>query len=177
MHRVTRNLSVLQSLQFVQSVTGKTYLELRWVFFAPCKGIQDSLGFWIPSRWFRIPGSGFQSVSVEFGLWIPIVCRIPYSTSKNVPGSGIRISLHGGTSGEYLLRLPSQSKCTFNFILFEWVITWFRVQFEINNHEYIFQRATKVHEPVERVHFDVVFEKFTYTSAYLFQIGWEKSCD
>ena len=112
-------------------------------FFAPCKGIQDSLGFWIPSRWFQIPGSGFQSVSVEFGFWIPIVSRIPHSTSKNVPGSGIRISLHGATLGEYLLRLPSQSTCSFNFILFEWVITWFRVQFEMNNHEYIFQRPTK----------------------------------
>ena len=89
-------------------------------FFAPCKGIQDSLGFWIPSRWFRIPGSGFQSVSVEFGFWIPIVSRIQHSTGKNVPGSGIRISLHGATLGEYLLRL----------------------------HEYIFQRPTKVHEPV-----------------------------
>ena len=146
-------------------------------FFAPCKGIQESLGFWIPSRWFRIPGGGFQSVSVEFGLWIPIVSRIPYSTSKNVPGSGIRISLHGASWGEHLLGLPSQSTCTFNFILFEWVITWFRVQFEINNHEYIFHRPTKVHEPVGRVHFDVVFEEFTYTSAYLFQIGREKSCD
>ena len=146
-------------------------------FFAPCKGIQDSLGFWIPSRWFRIPGSGFQTVSVEFGLWIPIVSRIPHSTSKNVAVSGIRISLHEATWGEYLLRLPSQSTCSFNFILFEWVITWFRVQFEVNNHEYIFQRPTKAHEPVGRAHFDVVFEKFTYTSAYLFQIGWEKSCD
>ena len=82
-------------------------------------------------------------MSVEFGFWIPIVSRIPLSTGKNVPGSGIRISLHGATLGEYLLRL----------------------------HEYIFQRPTKVHEPVGRVHFDVVFEKFTYTSAYLFQIG------
>ena len=44
------------------------------------------------------------------------------------------------------------------------------MQFEINNHENIFERPTKVHEPVGRVHFDVVFEKFTYTSAYLFQI-------
>ena len=37
-----------------------------------------------------------------------------------------------------------------------------------------FQRPTKVHEPVWRVHF-VVLEKFT--SAYLFQIAREKSCD
>ena len=30
---------------------------------ATCKGIQDSLGFWIPRRGFRIPGTGFQTVS------------------------------------------------------------------------------------------------------------------
>ena len=27
---------------------------------APCKGIQDSLGFWIPCCGFRIPGTGFR---------------------------------------------------------------------------------------------------------------------
>ena len=26
--------------------------------FTPCKRIQDSLGFWIPKRGFRIPGTG-----------------------------------------------------------------------------------------------------------------------
>ena len=43
-------------------------------------GIQDSLGFWIPRCGFQIPGTGFQSLSVEprdydlFSLgrtWIP----------------------------------------------------------------------------------------------------------
>ena len=37
------------------------------------KGIQDSLGFWIPRRGFRIPGTGLQSLSVELGFWIPNV--------------------------------------------------------------------------------------------------------
>jgi len=37
-------------------------------------------------------------------------------------------------------------------------------------HEQIFQKPTKVHEPVGQVHF-VVPEKFT--SAYPFQIAWE----
>ena len=37
-----------------------------------------------------------------------------------------------------------------------------------------FQRRPKLHEPVVQVQF-VVFEKFT--SAYLFQIAQEKSCD
>ena len=46
----------------------------------------------------------------------------------------------------------------------------FLVQFGINKHLQIFQRSTKVHEPVGRVHF-VVFEKFT--RAYLFQIALE----
>ena len=27
---------------------------------APCKGIQDSLEFWIPRRGFRIPGTEFR---------------------------------------------------------------------------------------------------------------------
>ena len=48
------------------------------------------------------------------------------------------------------------------------------MQFGINKHEYIFQRETKVKEPVARVQFEV-FEKFT--SAYLFQIAQGKSCD
>ena len=50
----------------------------------------------------------------------------------------------------------------------------FLVQFGINKHEYIFQRLTKLHEPVGRVQFGV-FEKFK--SAYLFLIAREKSCD
>ena len=44
--------------------------------FAPCKGIQDSLGFWIPRRGFRILGAAFQSFSVELGLWIPTASGI-----------------------------------------------------------------------------------------------------
>ena len=36
--------------------------------FAPCKGIQDSLGFWIPHCGFRIRGTGFQYFSVELGF-------------------------------------------------------------------------------------------------------------
>ena len=41
-------------------------------------------------------------------------------------------------------------------------------------HKNIFQRLTKLHELVGPVQFGV-FEKFT--SAYLFQIAQEKSCD
>ena len=50
-------------------------------FAPPCKGIQDSIGFWIPHNGFRIPDIGFQSLSVELGLWIPIICGIPDSLS------------------------------------------------------------------------------------------------
>ena len=47
----------------------------------PCKGIKDSLGFWIPRPGFRIPGTGFRSLLVKFGFWIPIFSRIPDSLS------------------------------------------------------------------------------------------------
>ena len=87
---------------------------------ASCKGIQDSLGFWIPRR--RIPDSrylslcqwnldsGFQSL---VGFRIPCaVFRIPKPrisdptsktfpdsdpSSKNFTDSGIRIPFHGAT--------------------------------------------------------------------------------
>ena len=42
---------------------------------------QDSPGFWIPRRGFRIRGTGFQYLSVELGFWIPIVSGIPDSLS------------------------------------------------------------------------------------------------
>ena len=48
---------------------------------APCKEIQDSLGFWILRCGFRIPGAGFQYLSVELGFWIPIVSGILESLS------------------------------------------------------------------------------------------------
>ena len=47
---------------------------------APCKGIHaDNLGFWIPRLRLRIPGTGFQSLSMEFEFWI--VNGIPNSLS------------------------------------------------------------------------------------------------
>ena len=47
----------------------------------------DSLGFWIPPCGFRIPGTGFQSLLVEFGFLIPIVNGILDSISKLFPES------------------------------------------------------------------------------------------
>ena len=63
-------------------------------FFAPCKGNQDSPGVWIPSRGFRISGTGFQ-IFVS-GTWIPdsLSC-IPDSSSKNFLDSGMQTPLHG----------------------------------------------------------------------------------
>ena len=42
-------------------------LSLRYYegLIALCKGIQNSLGFWIPRRGFQIPGPGFQYLSVD----------------------------------------------------------------------------------------------------------------
>ena len=42
-------------------------LSLRYYegLIAPCKRIQNSLGFWIPRRGFQIPGTGFQYLSVD----------------------------------------------------------------------------------------------------------------
>ena len=79
--------------------------------YHPKKGIQDSDGFWTPRRGFPIPGTGFQSFSVELGFWIldsnldwdsglqsPVFriqpakfSWIPDSLSKYLPDSEIRI--------------------------------------------------------------------------------------
>ena len=59
-----------------------TLHQSRLLYCRPMhKGIQDSLGFCIPRRGFLIPGTGFQSFSVELGFWIPIVSGIPNSLS------------------------------------------------------------------------------------------------
>ena len=41
-----------------------------------CKETLDSLEFWIPRHWFRISGTGFESMSLELGLGITVVSRI-----------------------------------------------------------------------------------------------------
>ena len=49
--------------------------------FAPCEGIEGSLGFWTPRHGFRIPGTGFQ---IFFsGTWIPVVSGIPDSKAQD----------------------------------------------------------------------------------------------
>ena len=66
----------------------KVWIRHCSVRLTPCKGIQDSLGFWISRRGFRIPVTGFQYLSVELGSWIPIVSGIPDSLSS-IPHSKI----------------------------------------------------------------------------------------
>ena len=43
--------------------------------------VKESLGLWIPRPKFRIPGTGFRSLIVKFGFWIPIFSRVPDSLS------------------------------------------------------------------------------------------------
>ena len=81
----------------------------------PCERIQDSLGFWIPHCGFRIPGTGFQYLSVELGFWIAMISGIPDSLScipdsktqdsgfhkqNYIQDSRFRILLHGANSGK-----------------------------------------------------------------------------
>ena len=63
--------------------------------------VRDSLGFWIPRRGFRIPGTRFLTFPVELGFRIPMVSRIPDSLScvpdsmsKKFSDSVISIPLH-----------------------------------------------------------------------------------
>ena len=63
--------------KLIIKVTVGFLTALSCVQIALCKGIQDSLRFWIPLRGFRIPGNRFRiSLSVELGFWIPIVSGI-----------------------------------------------------------------------------------------------------
>ena len=59
---------------------GAAQQGLLWLYTV-LRGIQDSLGLWIPRRGFRIPGTWSQSLSVKAGFWIQIVSRIPDSLS------------------------------------------------------------------------------------------------
>ena len=63
------------------SESNKTWCYL----IPPCKGIKDSLGFWFPSRRFRIPATGFYPLLVELGFSIANVSEIPDSFSW-IPG-------------------------------------------------------------------------------------------
>ena len=108
----------------------KRLSTVRKLSIAPCKGIQDSLGFCIVCLGFGIPGTGFQSLSVEFGFWIPVSSgpgfripwalyripkpRIPDSTGNIFPGFCIprekfSCSLESGFS--YMGRFQHKNRC------------------------------------------------------------------
>ena len=75
------------------SLSLSVFIGYRWYLeFRLMEGIQDSLGFWIPHPGFRIPGTGFQSLSVEVAFRLPIVSNIPDSLScildYKTPNSG-----------------------------------------------------------------------------------------
>ena len=76
------NFNETSPLPFRKTVThicGNKYRALT------CRGIQDSIGFWIPRRGFRIPGARFQILcqwNLDSGLRIPIVRGISNSLSS-----------------------------------------------------------------------------------------------
>ena len=67
-----------------------------------CKEIQDSLWFWIPRPKFRIPGTGFRSLLVKFGLY-----RLSRSGFQN---QGFRISHKKKFSGYRIQISPTWCK-------------------------------------------------------------------
>ena len=75
----------------------RTYIN-RLTDIALCKVTQDSLGFSIPRCGFRIPGTGFQSLSVELGLWIP-------SCGFLIPGTGSGQERIGSWTGFFVSRI------------------------------------------------------------------------
>ena len=75
------NISDRRSVKVVRFCRKYLYRDSSVSIVAPCEGIQDSPGFWIPCRGFRIPGTGIQFLIVELGFWIPVVSVIPESMS------------------------------------------------------------------------------------------------
>ena len=107
--RLQKDFSI-SSLKATEPRKGGTELKVP---VAQCKGIQDTFGFWIPRRGFQIPGtrfwilsqwdldSGFQSLKGFRILWVVFripKSRIPDSSGKNFPDSGIFIFLTRGDS-------------------------------------------------------------------------------
>ena len=103
-------------------------------FFAPCNGIQDTLGFWIPPRGFRIPITGFQIYFSGVGFRIRIVSGIPDSytcipdsKSKNFQDSGFQMQKFLGfrnpdsfTWGEFLVSLLRVRGT--GILLYRWIL-------------------------------------------------------
>ena len=130
------------TLCYQQKVHIMFKLFFGYIDVAPCKGIQDTLGFWIPRRGLRIPITGFQIFFSR--TWIPDsncqwdsgflhlysgfqgpgfripqakISKIPDSKCKNFPDSGIRIPLHRPIDGLWLFIVIT--KCVYiDIVLF-----------------------------------------------------------
>ena len=93
----------------------------RAYYFTACKGIQDSLGFWIPHSVIWLPGTRFQSLSVELGPGFRIrqlkIFRIQDSLTKNSPYSGIRIPLNWANYIRVIIRLFSVNLLSYSIII------------------------------------------------------------
>ena len=106
----------------------------KWrLCLAPCKEIQDSLGFWIPRFGFRASDSGFpvllSSISQwNVGFWNPIVSGITDSTRKNLSDSGIWIPLHGLTSDCLRACVTTLTYCLFYCIVHSVIILSFIIE-------------------------------------------------
>ena len=95
---------------------------------------RNSLGSWIPRHGSRIPGTGFQSLSVELGNWIPIVSGIPEFLDSKAQDSEFHkqkfhrflIPLHG------VKRFLAEFKWTFLKKLYtaKSFVSWYSMQFD-----------------------------------------------
>ena len=128
--------------------------------YSPCKGIQDSLGFWIPRRGFRISrwwisvfvGGTWIQIAIVGGIPDSLSCipkpRIWDSTrkfsqildpkSKTFLDSGIRIPLHQATSSLF----PAFRSCG----------VWPEIR----------ERETITNKTLRSVHFGVVIAELIY---------------
>ena len=82
---------------WTQHFNGKFLVLIRFpvISIAPCKGIQDSLGFWIPCCGFRIPGIGFripaQLIPVSKKSCIPFFSAFNAFLRTSFPRSNLAI--------------------------------------------------------------------------------------
>ena len=108
------------------SISSLKATELK-VSVAQCKGIQDTFGFWIPDSGYSI----LDSFSVGLGFRIPWVVfripksRIPDSTNKNFPDSGISISLHEAIPGFLIFVEWCEVQCICKYFSWQLLIKTF----------------------------------------------------
>ena len=92
-----------------------------WVFFAQCKGTQDSLALWIPHLGFLIPGSGFRPLSMDRGFWIQLLVGFWIDSLGCIPDSKAQDSqFYGFRNPDFLLTwgdiLSNFPQCRTNYV-------------------------------------------------------------